>query len=47
MDTRIKAAVASTMYDMTRVNARGYNDSMDEKARYELKETLNIQNNLL
>ena len=43
MDTRIKAAVASTMYDMTRVNARGYNDSMDEKARYELKETLNKQ----
>ena len=43
MDTRIKAAVASTMYDMTRVSAKGYNDVMDEKARYELKETLNKQ----
>ena len=27
MDTRIKATVASTMYDMTRVNANGYFDS--------------------
>ncbi|MBQ9245972.1 alpha/beta hydrolase [bacterium] len=43
MDTRIKATVASTMYDMTRVSAKGYNDSIDEKARYELKETLNKQ----
>lgn len=43
MDTRIKAAVTSTMYDMSRVNAKGYFDSMDEKARYELRETLNKQ----
>ena len=43
MDTRIKATVASTMYDMTRVSARGYFDSMDENARYELKQTLNKQ----
>ena len=43
MDTRIKATVASTMYDMTRVSARGYFDSMDEKARYELKQNLNKQ----
>lgn len=43
IDTRIKATVASTMYDMTRVNAFGYNDSMDENARYELKQTLNKQ----
>lgn len=43
MDTRIKAAVTSTMYDMSRVNAYGYFDTMDEKARYELKETLNNQ----
>ena len=43
MDTRIKATVASTMYDMTRVSANGYFDSMDEKARYELKESLNKQ----
>ena len=43
MDTRIKATVASTMYDMTRVSARGYFDSMDEKTRYELKQSLNRQ----
>ncbi len=43
MDTRIKAVVTSTMYDMTRVSANGYFDSMDEKARYELKESLNKQ----
>ena len=43
MDTRIKATVASTMYDMTRVSAKGYFDSMDENARYQLKETLNKQ----
>lgn len=43
MDTRIKAVVTSTMYDMSRVNANGYFDSTDERARYELKETLNKQ----
>lgn len=43
MDTRIKAAVTSTMYDMSRVNANGYFDSLDEKARYELKQNLNKQ----
>lgn len=43
IDTRIKATVASTMYDMTRVNARGYFDSMDADARYELRRTLNAQ----
>lgn len=43
MDTRIKAAVTSTMYDMSRVNAKGYFDSMDERARYELRQTLNKQ----
>ncbi len=43
MDTRIKAAVTSAMYDMSRVNAKGYFDSMDEKARYELRQTLNKQ----
>lgn len=43
MDTRIKATVTSTMYDMSRVNANGYFDSMDEKARYESKQTLNKQ----
>lgn len=43
MDTRIKATVTSTMYDMSRVNANGYFDAMDEKARYELRQTLNKQ----
>ena len=43
MDTRIKATVTSTMYDMSRVNANGYFDSMDEDARYELKKSLNAQ----
>lgn len=43
MDTRIRATVASTMYDMTRVSARGYNDTMDAKARQELRENLNKQ----
>lgn len=43
MDTRVKATVTGTMYDMTRVSACGYFDSMDEDARYELKEKLNEQ----
>ena len=43
IDTRIKATVASTMYDMSRVNARGYFDSTDEDARYELRRQLNAQ----
>ncbi|MCD8037436.1 MAG: alpha/beta hydrolase [Clostridiales bacterium] len=44
IDTRIKAAVASTMYDMTRVNAKGYFDSEDsEEARYEKRRALNEQ----
>ncbi len=44
LDTRIKAAVASTMYDMTRVNANGYFDSEDsEEKRYEKKAALNAQ----
>lgn len=42
-DTRIKAAVPVTMYDMTRVSANGYFDSMNEEERYKLKETLNNQ----
>ena len=43
MDTRIKATVASTMYDITRVSAKGYNDSVDEQQRYENKVALNKQ----
>lgn len=43
-DTRIKTTVASTMYDMTRVNANGYFDSEDtEQARYEKKKAWNAQ----
>lgn len=43
-DTRIKATVASTMYDMTRVNAKGYFDSEDSsQARYEKKAAMNAQ----
>lgn len=35
LDTRVKATVVSTMYDMTRVNAKGYFDAEDsEEARY-------------
>ena len=41
-DTRIKATIASTMYDMTRVNAKGYFDTEDsEEARYEKRKALN------
>ncbi|WP_295640150.1 alpha/beta hydrolase [uncultured Mailhella sp.] len=43
MDTRIKATVTSTMYDMSRVNANGYFDAMDADARYELRRQLNEQ----
>ena len=43
IDTRVKATVASTMYDMTRVNARGYFDAMDADARYETRKALNAQ----
>ena len=42
LDTRIKATVASTMYDMTRVNANGYFDSEDsEEARFVKKKAMN------
>ena len=44
LDTRIKATVAATMYDMARVNAKGYFDAEDsEEARYEKKKALNAQ----
>ena len=44
MDTRIKATVSSTMYDMTRVTARGYFDADDSPdKRYEAKKALNAQ----
>lgn len=42
LDTRIKATVLATMYDMTRVIANGYNDSEDnDDARFEKKKVLN------
>ncbi len=43
IDTRIKATVTSTMYDMSRVTANGYFDSMDADQRYELRRQLNAQ----
>ncbi len=39
-DPRIKAVATSTMYDMTRVMAKGYNDSVGADERYETKEKL-------
>lgn len=42
LDTRIKATVVSTMYDMTRVNANGYFDSENsEEQRFAKKQTMN------
>lgn len=44
IDTRIKATVAITMYDMTRVTAKGYFDADDNADyRYEMKRQLNAQ----
>ncbi|MCC8079589.1 MAG: alpha/beta hydrolase [Oscillospiraceae bacterium] len=44
LDTRVKATVTSTMYDMTRVNANGYFDCEDsEQARYEKRKALCAQ----
>lgn len=43
VDTRIKATVTITMYDMSRVTANGYFDAMDADARYELRRKLNAQ----
>lgn len=44
IDTRIKATVTSTMYDMSRVNAKGYFDAEDsEEARHAKRVALNAQ----
>lgn len=44
LDTRVKATVTSTMYDMSRVNANGYFDEGDnEETRYQMKKALNEQ----
>ncbi|MBQ1925331.1 MAG: alpha/beta hydrolase, partial [Proteobacteria bacterium] len=40
IDTRIKATVASTMYDMSRVTANNYNDALDTA---EARQTLRMQ----
>ena len=37
LDTRIKATLISTMYDMSRVTSYNYNDTNDEDARYEAR----------
>ena len=43
-DTRIKATVASTMYDISRCTANGYFDQADNAdARYEMRRRLNAQ----
>ena len=44
MDTRIKATVASTMYDISRNSANGYFDANDSAdARYEMRRQMNAQ----
>ena len=44
IDTRIKVTVTSTMYDMSRVNAKGYFDAEDsEEARHAKRVALNAQ----
>ncbi len=43
-DTRIKATVASTMYDMTRISGNGYYDSEDkEESRHAAREAMGKQ----
>lgn len=43
LDTRIKATAAMTMYDMSRVTALGYNDTLDEEGRYQARVDYNNQ----
>lgn len=43
LDTRIKATVAITMYDMSRRTALGYSDSIDARERYETRVAYNNQ----
>lgn len=43
VDKRIKAVVASTMYDMTRVMSKGYNDSVTLEQRTQMLEQLGRQ----
>lgn len=43
IDTRIKATVAVTMYDMSRCTANGYFDSINSEERYRMRKQLNAQ----
>lgn len=43
IDTRIKATVASTMYNMSRVNHNGYFDANSADDIYSMKQSLNAQ----
>lgn len=43
VDKRVKAVVASTMYDMTRVMSKGYNDSVTLDQRTQMLEQLSRQ----
>ncbi|WP_043634654.1 alpha/beta hydrolase [Chromobacterium haemolyticum] len=43
VDKRIKAVVACTMYDMTRVMSKGYNDSVTLAQRRQMLEQLSLQ----
>ena len=43
VDKRVKAVVASTMYDMTRVMSRGYDDGMTPEQRAQVLEQLGLQ----
>lgn len=43
IDTRIKATVTSTMYDMSRVNAHGYFDAMQADERFAARQAMNAQ----
>lgn len=45
VDTRIRATVTSTMYDMSRVTANGYFDQLDADGRYALRQQLAKQRN--
>lgn len=45
VDTRIRATVTSTMYDMSRVTANGYFDAMDADGRNKLRQDLAKQRN--
>lgn len=43
MDKRVKAVVASTMYDMSRVMSKGYNDSVTLEQREQALEKMSLQ----